>query len=109
MWKTAYRAAEVDRVRPNEYWAQGSLAELVLLGKLTGESTDETATTYLQEMKDRYKAVQSKKPDADNPFQSTELQLRRYEEWWLTANGFFPGTTDLADETRSLIPQCREE
>jgi hypothetical protein len=108
-WKTAYRAAEVARVRPNEYWAQGSLAELAILGKLIGESTDETAATYLQEMKDRYKAVQLKKPDADSPFQSTELQLRRYEEWWLTANGFFPGTTDLADEIGNLIPLCREK
>jgi ribosomal protein L20 len=108
-WKTAYRAAEVARARPDEYWALGSLAELALLGRLTGETTDETAATYLQEMKHRYRAVQSREPEADNPLQSTELQLRRYEAWWSTANGFFPGATDLADESRTLIPLCHEE
>ncbi|MEW8537197.1 MAG: CHAT domain-containing protein [Candidatus Thiodiazotropha endolucinida] len=109
MWKTAYRAAEVDRVRPGEYWAQGSLAELALLGTLIGEPTDETAAFYLQEMKARFKVVQSRKPDADNPLQSTGLQLRRYEEWWLPANGFFPDSKGLADEVRELIPLCRRE
>ncbi|MEW8027623.1 MAG: CHAT domain-containing protein [Candidatus Thiodiazotropha sp.] len=108
-WKTAYRAAEVARVRPNEYWAQSSLAELALLGRLIGEPTDETAAFYLREMKARYKVVQSGKPDADNPLQSTALQLRRYEEWWLPANGFFPDTIGLADEARELIPLCRQE
>jgi hypothetical protein len=105
-WKTACYAAEVDRVRPEEYWAQGSLAELALLGKLLGESTDETAATYLLEMKNRYKAVLTRMPNADDPFQSTELQLRRYQAWWTKANGFFPGTTDLAGEVDELIPLC---
>ncbi|MES9814119.1 MAG: CHAT domain-containing protein, partial [Candidatus Thiodiazotropha sp.] len=108
-WETAYRAAEVDRVRPGEYWAQGSLAELALLGRLIGESTDETAAFYLQEMRARFKVVQSRKPDADNPLQSTALQLRRYEAWWLPANGFFPASIGLADEARELIPLCRQE
>jgi hypothetical protein len=103
-WRTACRAAEVDRVRPDGYWAQGSLVELALLGRLIGESTDETAAAYLREMKDRYKAVQSRKPEAEQPFQSTALQLRRYQAWWTKANGYFPGISDLADEARELIP-----
>ncbi|WP_316364465.1 CHAT domain-containing protein [Candidatus Thiodiazotropha sp. CDECU1] len=108
-WKTAYRAAEVDRVRPNEYWAQGSLTELALLGRLIGESTDEPAATYLQEMKDNFAVVQSEDPGADSPFLSTELQLRRYVEWWLPANGFFADDAGLADEARELIPLCCQE
>ncbi|MEW8559444.1 MAG: CHAT domain-containing protein [Candidatus Thiodiazotropha sp.] len=108
-WKIAYRAAEVDRMRPDEYWALGSLAELALLGELIGESTDETATFYLQEMKERFKRVQAEARNDDNPFQSTELQLRRYVEWWLPANGYFPGTPGLADEARTLIPLCRND
>jgi hypothetical protein len=102
-WKAAYCAAEVARVRPNEYWAQGSLAELALLARLIGESTDETAAFYLQEMKDRYKAVQSKMPDADNPIPSTKLQLLRYVEWWLPVNGFSPIITGLANEAKKLV------
>jgi hypothetical protein len=106
-WKTAYRAAEVDRVRPSEYWAQGSLAELALLGSLIGEPTDETATYYLQEMKQRFMALQAEKPSADKPLQSTLFQLQRYLDWWLPANGFFPGTQGLADKAGELIPLCR--
>jgi hypothetical protein len=106
-WKAAYCAAEVARLRPDEYWAQGSLAELALLARLIEESTDETAAFYLQEMKDRYRAVQSKKPDADNPLQSTELQLLRYVEWWLPSNGFSPDIAGLAAEARELIPLLR--
>ncbi|MCU7891848.1 MAG: CHAT domain-containing protein [Candidatus Thiodiazotropha sp. (ex Ustalcina ferruginea)] len=90
-WKISYRAAEVDRMRPDEYWAQGSLAELALLSQLIGESTDETAEFYLLEMKKRFEEVRSTKPNANNPLQSTELQLRRYMDWWVpTGQRFFP-------------------
>ncbi|MCU7814280.1 MAG: CHAT domain-containing protein [Candidatus Thiodiazotropha sp. (ex Rostrolucina anterorostrata)] len=102
-WKTAYRAAEVDRIRLTEYWAQGSLAELALLSQLIGEPTDETAEFYLLEMKGRFEHVTSTKPNADKPFQSTELQLRRYIDWWLPVNGFFPGAPDLAQQARKLV------
>ncbi|MES9969227.1 MAG: hypothetical protein ABW092_04280, partial [Candidatus Thiodiazotropha sp.] len=108
-WRTAYRAAEVDRMRPDEYWALGSLTELALLGTLIDETTDETAAFYLQQMQQRFKQVQAEHPNDDKPFQSTELQLRRYVEWWLPDNGFFPGTPGLADEARQLIPLCQEE
>jgi hypothetical protein len=106
-WKIAYRAAEVDRIRPNEYWAQGSLAELALLGRLIDSKTDETAATYLQEMRERFQTVQSNDPGADSPFLSTELQLRRYVEWWLPSNGYFPLEAGLVDEAKRLIPLCQ--
>jgi len=99
-WKTAYRAAEVDRRRPNEFWAQGSLAELALLDRILGEGTDLLAEEYLVEMKKRV-AVLKESPSHD-PFGSTVLQLRRYVNWWRQDLGFFPGAPDLASEARRL-------
>lgn len=99
-WKTAYRAAEVDRRRPNEFWAQGSLAELALLDRILGEGTDLSPEEYLVEMKDRVAAL--KKAPSHNPFSSTGLQLRRYVNWWRQDLGFFPEAPDLASEAGRL-------
>jgi hypothetical protein len=99
-WKTAYRAAEVERSRENEYWAHGSLAELALLGGIMGAQTDENAETYLQEMRARIERLENP-PDYD-PFESTRLQLRRYVDWWRNEQGFFPGIPDLASEAERL-------
>jgi hypothetical protein len=99
-WKTAYRAAEVDRQRPNEFWAQGSLAELALLDLILGKGTDLSATEYLVEMKDRVAAL--KEAPSHNPFGSTALQLLRYVNWWRQDLGFFPGTPDLASAAGHL-------
>lgn len=99
-WKTAYRAAEVDRVRANEYWAHGSLIELNLLGRICGESTDDTAEVYLAEMRERVARLAG--PPEHDPFTSTRLQLRRYIDWWRQDKGFFPGLVDLAPEAARL-------
>ena len=99
-WKTAYRAAEVDRRRPTEFWAQGSLAELALLDRILGEGTDLSAEEYLVEMKERVAAL--KKLPSHNPFSSTGLQLRRYVNWWRQDLGFFPEAPDLAGEAGRL-------
>lgn len=100
-WKTAYRAAEVDRRRPNEFWAQGSLAELALLGRILGEGTDLSAEEYLTEMKGRVAALEEQHLSLD-PFSSTRLQLRRYVDWWRQDLGFCLGTPDLASEAGRL-------
>jgi hypothetical protein len=104
-WKTTYRAAEVDRTRPTEYWAQGSLAELALLAPLVDQGTDESAETYLREMKVRVTSLPA--PPSQNPFESTEIQLRRYVDWWRQTAGFFPGTVDLAPEAGRLADLTR--
>ena len=41
------------------------------------------------------------------PLESTERQLRRYVDWWTAANGFFPGTSDLAAEAGNLLQELR--
>lgn len=99
-WKTAYRAAEVDRRKPDEYWAQGSLVELAVLGRILGEGTDLSAEEYLAEMKDRVAAL--KEAVSNDPFSSTRLQLRRYVDWWRQDLGFCPGAPDLANEAGRL-------
>ncbi len=99
-WKTAYRAAEVDRRRPNEFWAQGSLAELALLDRILHEGTDLSAAEYLAEMKDRIAAL--KEAPSHNPLSSTRLQLRRYVDWWRQHSGYFLGAPDLASEAQRL-------
>jgi hypothetical protein len=99
-WKTAYRAAEVDRRRPNEYWAQGSLAELALLDQFVQRGTDLSAEAYLIEMKARIAAMNE--VPLYNPLDATRMQLRRYADWWRQDLGFFPGAPDLADEAGRL-------
>jgi hypothetical protein len=99
-WKTAYRAAEVDRRRPNEFWAHGSLAELALLDRIFHEGTDLSAEEYLAEMKDRIAAL--KEAPSHNPLSSTKLQLRRYVDWWRDDLGYFLGAPDLASEAGRL-------
>ena len=99
-WKTAYYAAEVDRMRPTEYWAQGSLAELALLGRIINKQTDESAENYLHEMKERIGTFEG--DITHDPIESTKLQLRRYVEWWRPTDGFFPDTPDLAQEAERL-------
>lgn len=99
-WKTAYRAAEVDRRRPNAFWAQGSLAELALLDRILGEGTDLSAEEYLTEMREQVAAL--KEAPSYNPVNSTRLQLRRYVDWWRQDLGFCPGAPDLASEAGRL-------
>ena len=99
-WKTAYRAAEVDRRRPNEYWAQGSLAELALLSQLVNQGTDLSAEAYLMEMKERIAALNE--TPTYNPLLATRLQLQRYARWWRQDLGFFPGVSDLASAAGRL-------
>ena len=99
-WKTAYRAAEVDRRRPNEFWAQGSLAELALLDRILGEGTDLSAEEYLTEMRERVAALEE--APSHDPVNSTRMQLRRYVDWWRQDLGFCPGTPDLASEAGRL-------
>jgi len=99
-WTTCCRAAELDRLEPAEYWAQGSLAELALLGRIIDQETDEDAQAYIDEMVARVAALPE--PPSYSPFAATRLQLRRYVDWWRQDDGFFPGTVDLAPAAGQL-------
>ncbi len=100
-WTTAYRAAEVDRRRPRQFWAQCSLAELALLDRMLGAGTDLPAEAYLVEMMGRVQALSE--PPAHDPIKATTRQLARYVHWWRQELGFFPGAPDLAGEAARLI------
>jgi hypothetical protein len=100
-WYAAVAAAEVDCKRQEEYWARGSLAELYLLAPLAGQPPRaDLAAEVLETMK---VCVRDHAGGDCFPLASTERQFRRYTDWWTTANGFFPGSSDLAAEAARLI------
>jgi hypothetical protein len=105
-WHAAVAAAEVDREKPGPgdvIWALGSLAELYLLAPLAGQSLPAAAA---KEALARMKALVLAQPRVDTfPLESTARQLRRYGDWWTSANGFFPGRSDLAAEARTLVQE----
>jgi uncharacterized protein YunC (DUF1805 family) len=104
LWHAAVTAAQIDRRRPTPMdviWALGSLLELYLLAPLAGQNPHtEEAKAVWAEMRQAVAAMDQ--PDAF-PLESTQRQLRRYVSWWSTANGFFPGRSDLAAEAASLL------
>jgi hypothetical protein len=107
-WYAGVEAANLDRENGTPIdgiWALGSLAELYLLAPLAGQTLPAgSAKKALAEMKAR--AVAEAGGDTF-PLESTERQLRRYVDWWTAANGFFPGTSDLAAEAGSLLQELR--
>jgi len=100
-WATAYHAAAVDRQKPSEYWAQGSLAELALLAPLADGKMDDTADDCLAEMGARVDALDE--PPEYDPRQSTKLQLQRYVQWWRADCGFFGGNPEPCAEAQRLL------
>lgn len=97
-WHASLAAAKQDASKPREIWAFGSLAELFLLAPFAGLGNMlDLARGALESMKSRAIAA------GDSfPLESTELQLRRYIDWWTSANGFFPGAEDLAKPASEL-------
>jgi len=104
LWHAAVTAAGIDRRRPkpvDAIWALGSLLELYLLAPVAGQCSHASeATEAWAGMKRAVAALEQ--PDTF-PIESTERQLRRYVNWWTTANGFFPGRSDLAPDAASLL------
>jgi hypothetical protein len=96
-WHAAAVSAGIDRKRPDEVWALGSLAELYLLAPAAG-LPDQIAKSIevLEEMKRRVGSGNR------FPLESTARQFRRYVQWWTSANGFFPGRTDFSVPARRL-------
>lgn len=104
-WHAAVAAAEIDRKKPGEFWADGSLAELYLLAPTAGQVPHaQAANEALEEMKGR---VRDYAAGDRFPLESTEHQLGRYTDWWTTANDFFPGAFDLTAEAGRLIEVLR--
>jgi len=103
-WHAAMAAADIDResARPADVvWALGSLAELCLLAPLAGQSLPANAA---KDALSRMKALVLAQPGGDTfPLESTARQFRRYVDWWTSANGFFPGRSDLAAEAGTLV------
>ena len=106
LWHAAMAAAEIDRrtpkARPSDLiWPLGSLLELYLLAEVAGEPSraGEAKAIWLTM---RQKVAAMERPD---PFllESTERQLRRYIQWWTTANGFFPGRSDLSAAATGVL------
>ena len=108
LWYAALTAAEDDKGNKNPkqvIWALGSLAELYLLAPLAGQSSRANeAIDVLAEMKTRVGALEDRDTFA---LESTERQFRSYVTWWTTANGFFPGTSDLAKGAESLLAELQ--
>jgi hypothetical protein len=106
LWHAAVMAARIDLRSPrpmDAIWALGSLLELHLLAPLAGlpSQTGEAQAAWAQ-MRAAVAALE--RPDPF-PIESTRRQLRRYVQWWTTANGFFPGAPDLAAEAAALLAQ----
>jgi hypothetical protein len=106
LWHAAVMAARIDRRggrATDAIWALGSLLELHLLAPLAGlPSQVGEARAAWAEMRAAVAVLE--RPDPF-PIESTRRQLRRYVEWWTTANGFFPGAPDLAAEAAALLAQ----
>jgi CHAT domain-containing protein len=107
-WHAALTAARLyQRHKEPEkvIWALGSLAELHLLAPLAGQVAPADAAQ--KALKDMKTLVKEQGGSDTFPLESTERQFRRYVDWWTTANGFFPGTTDLGAEAGKLVDVLR--
>jgi len=98
-WEIAMRAASRASDR-RDYWAFGSLAELILLGACAGNP---------RELAEAEAALRSMRENAPGPKKlaqavgSTRRQLLRYVEWWTRKNGFFGQAEDLVEAAKSLV------
>jgi hypothetical protein len=103
-WHAALRAAEIASEDKNEYWALGSIAELLLLAPLAGQKIRlDEACGRLREMRKRVEAHDPANLPID-PLESTRFQLRRYQDWWTKPNGFFGGREkDLSEDAARLL------
>lgn len=91
------------RVGPDDgddaIWKLGSRLELHLLATYAGEQRQlELAQEVLAQFRRRVP------PGRRDYVESTARQLRRYIDWWTSANDFFPGACDLSADARALLP-----
>jgi hypothetical protein len=100
-WHAALQAADIDLQHEQEYWAQGSMAELYLLAPLAEQASQlDKAGNLLLNMKQRVRDYAG----SNFPMESIGRQLRRYITWWTKENGFFPNrATDLAADAQKLL------
>lgn len=103
-WHAALGAAEIARdADEKEYWALGSIAELLLLAPLAGQKARlEEGCERLREMRGRVEKHNREDLPID-PIESTRFQLRRYQNWWTKPNGFFSGREKDLSEDASLL------
>lgn len=100
LWQAARAAAEIALDNPDplaQTWALGSLAELDLLAPLAGAG-------HAADGADPLVRLRTLVADGDRfPIDSTARQLRRYVDWWTSAQGFFPGYGDLAAAAQARL------
>lgn len=99
VWRVAQTAVQENE---HDYWACGTLAEVMLLEMLTSGKFDahgaQAALTALRE--------RAAKDTQDNGFAvtSTRRQFERYVNWWTKGNGYFPGCeSDLSLQAQALV------
>jgi hypothetical protein len=91
------RAAEIAK-GAQAYWAYGTLTELSLLAPKAGHQRD-----LERARQNAMKLVETAKATSEAfPIESTRRQINRYVYWWTNANGFFPGTQDLCQDSREI-------
>jgi hypothetical protein len=101
-WHAALGAAVTACQDPTEIWACGSRAELHLLAPYAGQPRQlDEGVRAIRDL------VERMEPSDPFPLESTLRQLRRYTTWWTAANGYFPGTSDLAEDAQQLIDAAR--
>lgn len=113
-WDFTHLSAQFDTLgasdldgRPGAYWAHGTLAELWVLAVLLGRDHEPASCVVeaQRSLDDLIAAVRTEdtKTDAAFAIESTRDQLSRYRDWWISANGYFPGVSDLSDQAGLLI------
>lgn len=103
------RDAAAPEGRSADYWSCATLMELSLLDSTSSEAAVDEAAGAAGLFLDRVRVVAPSDRDAARfALDSACRQLRRYVEWWTTANGFFPGRKDVSAPAARLLALLAE-
>jgi hypothetical protein len=98
----ALLAATIDSKKPDEPWAFGSIAELLLLAPAAGlPPRHQDALDAIATFKERVQHHENHR----FALESTCRQLSRYVNWWINYNDFVPGAADLSQLAAELLEQ----
>jgi hypothetical protein len=82
--------------QPDEYWASGTLVEALLLAPFVGKPCD------LAAVRAEVETLRARAGGNSFALESTRRQIKRYETWWTTVNGYFPGVADLVGDAKAV-------